>query len=356
MLPQGPIYLSFQALVAIFAATHSCLASPDGIPSSSGEVSANTDLLTMLRNAEDRFDSTLAEQAQRIAKLDRAIGSITHNLASIETTFESRFSKLSKRKDSLSSIESLTGDMAGLKTEVLSIDQKVKALEENLEDPTLKSLTQWPGGDYALLQPRHGCPRDVTFLGRPASYLRLKTEVTANKDSHSSALSPATSAKISGLNFITLRFCEASHVTSSRSWPVGSYCINQIRGHVCPKGFKEGSAHMDADDSHVGSDYAGNVVRNHAPSQDPIIHFCCMDSGSPSTPIELPTNSEFLLYRRAGSCQAVKGMTVSEEHISIDTEDYQNTDFLAGSTPDIDLGDGAINTILYLCSYQPLAS
>ena len=214
----------------------------------------------------------------------------------------------------------------------------------------LRSLTQWPGGYYALLQPRTGCPVDLAFFGGTRKYLKIHTESQSSSDtanSHSSIL-PATALSSEGANkFFTLEFCEVTRQFSTLSWPKGSFCINKILHKSCPTGFHHGIVKFDGEDTNKLGHSRSNVAES---ASDPILYFCCQFSGSASDPIQLPTGSAFLLYRYGGECQSVHGMSVSEEFVQIDTENSGNADSITGSHPDVDRPGTVIK--LHLCYYK----
>ena len=268
-------------------------------------------------------------------------------------------------------VANLKGDIGSLKSDMDSVNEntrKIDSLNRDLEvvrrdasslaDTSSGSnasrfslLMSWPTGKYALLQPKTGCPVDLTFFGGSVRYWQIHTESrsrSVSRNAHSDALSPKTLSTSKGNKFFTLNFCEANGILNSASWPAGSYCINRLYGVPCPSGFSEGRVHVDAEDSSTVIEYTSRSVD---PAQN--IAFCCMSSGHYSVPINLPTHSPFLLYRRGGRCQQISGMVVSEETITIDTEDVSNNDNKYGSCPDVDLNSGSTIKI-NLCHYTSI--
>ncbi|KAK3731704.1 hypothetical protein RRG08_035374 [Elysia crispata] len=219
-------------------------------------------------------------------------------------------------------------------------------------DVRFSSLMSWPAGKYALLQPKTGCPVDLTFFGGSGKYWQIHTESSsssANRNAHTDALSPWTLSTEGSNNFATVKFCEANGILNTESWPSGSYCINRIFNVPCPSGFGEGEIQLDVEDTNPVTEYTSqSVVGGHS------ILFCCMSSGTASTGIALPTRSPFVLYRRGGHCQQVDGMIVSDESLIVDTEDTVNGDHKVNNSPDVDIhqsGDSIMN--IHLCYYTP---
>ncbi|GFO47888.1 MACPF domain-containing protein 2 [Plakobranchus ocellatus] len=253
----------------------------------------------------------------------------------------------------------VTSEVAILKGEVTADDmmevfqQTSKELAEVKNSTNeLKSfknqLITWPEGQFALLQPKTGCPVDLTFFGGTERYVRIHTESSSgstNGNSHSSVLHTGTLSRENAQNFFTLRFCEASGIFNTDPWPAGSYCINKINSAICPRGLCSGYFRMDLEDTNLVEDFTSKVTRGSS-----YLNFCCMSSGSPQTTISLPTRSSFILYRLGGQCQEVAGMSVSSETIRIDTEDSANNDLVSGASPDIDISDDNPTTI-HLCFY-----
>ncbi|GFR87459.1 MACPF domain-containing protein 8 [Elysia marginata] len=226
----------------------------------------------------------------------------------------------------------------------------------NLKDQALtqQTVAAWPEGSYALLQPRAGCPVDLTFLGGDASYFVVHTESssgTKNQNSYTEALPLSTVTKLGpSAQLFTLRFCEARRDFTSQRWPGGSYCINKMSRKPCPSGFDEGAINLDVEDTNTTSDLRGSVITEFGDRAK--IEFCCKESAFSSYRMRLPNSSPFLLYRKGGTCQPVYGMKVSEESITIDTEDNNNGDTISGSIPDVFLLSTSAKPMRFsLCFY-----
>ncbi|GFN96469.1 MACPF domain-containing protein 2 [Plakobranchus ocellatus] len=233
-----------------------------------------------------------------------------------------------------------------------AIDREVSGLKD--EALTQKSVAAWPEGNYALLQPKTGCPVDLTFLGGDSSYFTVHTESSSgpkNENSYSKAFPLSTVTKLNTNTILyTLRFCEARRQFNTNRWPGGSYCINKISGLPCPSGFDQGYVELDVEDTNTTSDLRGNVVAEFGDKAK--LEFCCKDTGSAGYRMRLPTHSPFLLYRKGGTCQKVWGMKASQESMTIDTENSNNGDMVAGSIPDISLLNTSGKPIIFsLCYY-----
>ena len=233
-----------------------------------------------------------------------------------------------------------------------STDTKIARLQKGLSEVKtfLSSLTQWPGGYYALLQPKTGCPVDLAFFGGTHKFHKIHTETqysTNETNRYSYIFSSMISNSEGGQNFFTMEFCEVTKQFNRSSWPQGVFCIHGVQHKPCPFGFDYGRAYLDTENS----DPSGEARNNVASGPNNIhLYFCCQNSSSAREPIQLPTSSPFLLYRYGGECQSVQGMSVSEEFIQINTEDSSNFDFVSGSHPDVDQPGSVMK--FHLCYYS----
>ncbi|RUS79774.1 hypothetical protein EGW08_012458 [Elysia chlorotica] len=193
----------------------------------------------------------------------------------------------------------------------------------------------WPAGTYALIKPESGCPADLAFYEGENGFFRLHTESSTmnpeNGYSKNTHLSRPIQTSYSINTFMTFRFCAANGLYGSGAWPKGRYCIHK-KGN-CPVGFNSGYIHFLTERS-------GNLdaVGGNTPEQSTRrMYFCCMTTGDPTTPIELPTAHPFYLYQYDGRCQNVKGMRATEEYIQVHTEPGSSTSgyvpYLAYKTP-----------------------
>ena len=239
----------------------------------------------------------------------------------------------------LSQIDKFETSQSSLKSSVEELETRVSSMQSSLTicETKLNSLTQWPGGFYALLQPKTGCLVDLAFFGGTHKFHTIHTESQSSSDPSNdfnvAAFSPLTSFTGDKKNFVTIEFCEVKRQFNTAPWPNGSFCINKILFEPCPDGFTSGYVIFDTEDTD-GSGYAINNVASRV--INPTLHFCCEKTGSAETPIELPTSSPFLLYRLGGDCQTVQGMTVFSQVLQFNTEDSGNRDKFSGAYPDID--------------------
>ncbi|GFN93242.1 Apextrin-like protein 1 [Plakobranchus ocellatus] len=128
--------------------------------------------------------------------------------------------------------------------------------------------------------------------------------------------------------FFSSKFCEASGVFSTRLWPSGSYCVKNVDSASCPRGLGETSVRLDVQETKVVHDIFDFLIKVEDHHE-----FCCTDSGSAATPIVMPKQSPFILYRTRGRCQEVAG-----------TEDDADG-------PDMDIQDG-FPTKIHLSHYE----
>ena len=232
-----------------------------------------------------------------------------------------------------------------------NIDE-ISELKRNLNRVNifLDSLTQWPGGYYALLQPKTGCPVDLAFFGGTHKFHKIHTESQSSSDKsdiYSSVFSSKTLSSQGNNNFFNLEFCEVTRQFNKSNWPQGSFCIHKVHHYSCPSGFTDGRVYIDTENIDPSGDARNNVADT---VHDPYFYFCCQDGGLASDPIQLPTSSPFLLYRYGGECQSVQGMSVSEEFIQINTELYRNDDSVYVTHPDVDRPGSVIK--FHLCYYK----
>ena len=281
----------------------------------------------------------------------------------MNTSFQKRLAVLETTQSSFQSITSvLQSEQAGFENTVTGLEAKLASVKGSLDSLARKqsaceinlskvqtfqdSLVQWPGGYYALLQPRSGCPVDLAFFSGTHRYQKVHTEEEDTTDTHSSAFLPTTKFHANHKNFMTIELCEVTRVFNSASWPSGSFCIHQLVHKPCPSGFSGGSMFFDTEDRSHSSEGRNNIGYG---GRNLKLFFCCKRSGSTSTPMTLPTSSPFFLYRYGGTCQAVRNMRYTEEHIRFDTEDKNNEDKVSGRYPDVSNSGSYI--IFRLCYY-----
>ena len=316
------------------------------------EVKIPIDYFVLLSKKTNKMAEELNETIQNeipslkksLKNVETEIPSLKKGLEDLGISTENRFKTLDESTErKLKSLDDSTD------TRFTTLDGEMSSTQKRLEtlELFLGGLTQWPEGFYALLQPKTGCPVDLAFFGGTHKFHTLHTE--GGDSSSSSALGPHVDFRSGTNRFITLEFCEVTKQFNTESWPQGSFCVNKQIHKSCPAGFTDGYVDFDTEDGNAVAEARNNVADT---LHDPYFFFCCQDSGSASDPIQLPTSSPFLLYRYGGVCQAVQGMSVSEEYVKIDTENNRNSDSVYGSHPDVEMGKS--KTKLYLCYYTKL--
>lgn len=209
----------------------------------------------------------------------------------------------------------------------------------------------WPGGQYALLNTEGGCPKSTTTEWS-AGYIKFHSESkqgerddAASEPNH---LAKPVFGKNGTNNFVYIRTCKRATKASGPAWPKGSYCIHRAGGS-CPTGFKEGKVQMDAEDNpRLRGDFKNAPDFQMDTSFDfEILFFCCRNDEDPTTPIILPVDKPFYLYRYKGMCQTVKDVKVSGEWLQIDTENHANHDkYYTNVVP-----DSTLNPLRFLLCY-----
>ena len=90
----------------------------------------------------------------------------------------------------------------------------------------------------------------------------------------------------------------------SDSWPPGKYCIYK-KGHECPSSMEEGFVIWDDENTDNQNEVGGSVPEGLY-SDDTKIYFCCKTDGSVDRPVQLPIQSDFLLFAyQSTKCQKV---------------------------------------------------
>ncbi|GFO42720.1 Apextrin-like protein [Plakobranchus ocellatus] len=242
------------------------------------------------------------------------------------------------REDTFGSLE---------RTDLNSIVKDINELK-SFKD-LFENLITWAERQFAFLKPKTGCPVDLAFFGGTEKYYRIHTlsrDEYKNVSRHILSLNPGTIFRDDSENFLTLRFCEASGIFITKPWPSGSYCVNKVDSTSCPRGLGETSVRLDAHHTKVVHDIFDFLlkVEDH-------LEFCCTHSGFAATPIVMPRQSPFMLYRTRGRCQEVAGMDAVPVAMNIDTDDiiYVIQDDADGL--DMDIQDG-FPTKIHLCHYE----
>ena len=301
-------------------------------------------------------------QAVDVSRLEHDMNEIHQALTNVRQYAALLKEDISSLKSEVNSAQNLATVVDNLNTDLQYVKTEVSSLGGNPSRSTstvasgFSVLMSWPAGRFALLQPKTGCPVDLTFFGGSDKYWQIHTQsspVHSNMDKYSDVLSPNTITSNKGNNFLTLRFCEANGILNTGAWPLGSYCVNGLVDVQCPAGFEQGEVNLDGEDLYPVTEYTSRSVYNSGEN----VTFCCMKSGDVSSPMTLPTLSSFLLYRHGGQCQEVAGMGVTEESfdVTIEAEKDINNQVLSGKTPDVDLiWNGALVRSFYLCYYTPV--
>ncbi|CAL1533634.1 unnamed protein product [Lymnaea stagnalis] len=218
--------------------------------------------------------------------------------------------------------------------------------------PRLDLSVPWPGGSYALLAPETGCPDNTSDVFWRESFSRHHVESDTGPPvllGASHVAKPLYETRDSN-RFVFFRLCLArARIMDGEVWPKGGYCISRV-GSLCPDGgFSSGYIQLDDENNQTerthseleaGVEFLDGVTR---------LHFCCRQDEDHSTPIFLPTQYPFYLYRYGGECQRVADMKVTQETLIFDTEDEANADSYENSFHP----DGQLNDVnIYLCYYE----
>ncbi|GFS24141.1 MACPF domain-containing protein 2 [Elysia marginata] len=257
-----------------------------------GGVTAN-DLLDVLMKSKARLQDKVANNSAEIGELN------------------GQFEYLKEQEQNMSDL----------------IGQRLAA-SENAMDTVMQRLLfpkiAWPSGQYALLQPDTGCPMHLNFYAGHTGYFTLHAESTtrngmtkANPNSH--LVKPVVTTSGNDV-FVNLKFCVSSSATTGFPWPKGDYCIHSMTGD-CPAGFSRGTINVDTENS-ANKDAMGG---NHPASAPYSLKFCCTNTGVYSTPMVLPTESPFYLYRYKSPCQVVAGMRVQVDYFEVGVEANYNS-------------------------------
>ncbi|GFS23912.1 apextrin-like protein 1 [Elysia marginata] len=320
-------------------------------------------LIGLTKDTQEKMTEMEDFTDTEIARLNSGLDSLESRITQQDRSTDSQISQMEKEiKDNKVSLAAAGAEISGIKDDLQDNEILVGGIESNqvstehrvaqLESLRANSI-YWPVGFYALLKPKTGCPVDLAFHGGKRSYLKPHTQSQSSSDpadSHSSAFPRNTKSIVGSNKFVTLEFCEVFRQFNTKSWPKGSFCVNKLISKSCPSEFTDGYVDFDTEDSNDASEGKHDVANSN---RDPYVYFCCQTSASASTPIQLPTHSPFFLYRKGGVCQAVQGMSVSEEYVQINTEDSSNDDSFSGSYPDV-TRPGSSVIKLNMCYYTKL--
>uniref|UniRef100_A0A2C9K2I3 Apextrin C-terminal domain-containing protein n=1 Tax=Biomphalaria glabrata TaxID=6526 RepID=A0A2C9K2I3_BIOGL len=293
------------------------------------------------------FDSANNVVTERSPEFVAAENNLTVNdilaLMVIERQEERSYCDKKIAQANISSLSRVVEEVESNKREVTQLTQNISGLYHH------PMLQFWPEGSYAILMPESGCPLEVA-ANWTKGYRRFHTESEGtnhnNVSEHSHLMKPVMQ-KISTDYFFFQHFCVMVD-SPGHPWPNGSYCISR-RGGSCPPGFSSGSIEIDGEDTNGGSRTDGSLPDGVYKTSDTTMFYCCRSDGSPDDLVELPTLRPFYLYRYNGTCQDVVGMSVTEEEMIMDSEDFSNTDKYSNAFHP----DGQVNNIIiYLCYYS----
>ena len=115
-------------------------------------------------------------------------------------------------------------------------------------------------------------------------------------------------------------------------------------------GFDEGWLLWD-DTDQLNSNRVTGEVPEGVYDDDTLIYFCCREDGFASTPVTMPTDDNFFLFKKTHACQEVEGMGVNEEWFRWDSEENLSRvrEYTGGSTP-YNTGKDA-DHLLHYCYY-----
>ena len=179
------------------------------------------DLKTEIPSLQRGFGDLKTE----IPSLQRGFGDLKTEIPSLQRGFG----------DLKTEIPSLQRGFGDLKTEIPSLQRGVADLTSSMGrrlsnvETFMSGLAQWPGGFYALLQPKTGCPVDLAFFGGTHKFHRLHTE---GGDGHSSAPGRHVAFHSGSNKFIPLEFCEVTKQFKTEGWPQGSFSVNRFTSLV----------------------------------------------------------------------------------------------------------------------------
>ncbi|CAG2197871.1 unnamed protein product [Mytilus edulis] len=198
----------------------------------------------------------------------------------------------------------------------------------------------WPSGKYSIPKPQTGCPSGWSEGWRYQD----------NEDTHNiNSVTPSTGYHFFGtFNRNTkMYYCTKKTFSGSGKWPKGNYCIAR-KGGTCPSGFCTGSIYWDDQDSGNTNSHGGDLP-DGVYNRNTKIYYCCRsDATSIDSYIDLPAREPFYLYKYTSTCQRVRGMTVRDEYLKMDDEDYRNSSSDNGCHP-----KKTDSTEVYYCYYYP---
>ena len=206
-------------------------------------------------------------------------------------------------------------------------------------------MLMWLSGQFALPAPASGCPK-----GFHTGSVKQDTYNLATDNSASYGIKYRLEVNVLK-GSVETNFCVKIDESDDEklNWPKGSYCIGR-KGLMCPDGFQEGFIKWDDKDFWNKNERKG-VLPDGTYDKNTKIQFCCRsDNGDPRNPIQMPTETPFVLYRQGSKCQEIVGMQVVEDYILWNDEFSRNKDEASGSYPYDD--GGKRQHKLHYCHYS----
>ncbi|GFS25504.1 hypothetical protein ElyMa_001689100 [Elysia marginata] len=231
------------------------------VSSSSLEVDEFYNLMYYLVNASEDTQEKVQEMENfidtEIAKLSGGCKGLSRSVETKGSAFETRLDKIQSSQESFEAASQERDSMNDkrfkrIKSSQLSYKDRLVKLRRVVE-----RLYQWPSGNYALLQPKMGCPADSAFFGKARSFLTLTTEYPSSPDpdnSHSAAFARQTTSTDGSQKLVTLEFCEVTTHLNPIKWPRGSFCIHKLLNMSCPPEFTEGNLLIVYTEDHAPKD------------------------------------------------------------------------------------------------------
>lgn len=217
----------------------------------------------------------------------------------------------------------------------------------NLADPLIriKLSIVWPDGAYALPKATWGCPK-----GWQSGYTVQDTENALwNKNKKSQGIQSKMAVGVSRDN-IRFSYCVKTvkgNNIPAIPWPKGTYCIAKAKNAHCPSGFGKGRIHWD-DYDFFNKNKRWGVLPDGNYGHDTTVKYCCRSDANHYTPMVLPTDKPFVLYRYGGRCQRVRGMRYTQLYIKWDDNNVISRDSCWGVHPDTPC---KVDQLLHFCYY-----
>ncbi|XP_070568137.1 uncharacterized protein [Ptychodera flava] len=197
-------------------------------------------------------------------------------------------------------------------------------------NPIVQTPITWPKGGYGLPTPLDGCPNSVGFAYESGwRFQDNENDGLGNQWSSPYNLEGPYTNTDSQQNFCMKT--QEIVATEDWVWGPGEYCI--YKTGLCPQGFAAGYVLWDDEDDLPQGNALGGTLPDGTYDRNTLIYYCCREDGSPNDPLYLPKEVPFVLIKRSANCQAVNGMSVSEEWFLWDNENILNEDDVVGFAP-----------------------